>query len=126
MKTNSIHEKCKAFAIEIVNLNKELKQAREHVLSNQILRSGTSIGANYFESQGAEGTADFIHKVSIAYKETLETDFWLQILLETQFIEELKYHKLNNQLQELRRILAATLISAKAKLRNSSSKLAKP
>jgi four helix bundle protein len=84
MKENIVKEKSFCFAVRIVNLSKYLvEQKREFVLSKQILRSGTAIGALIRESEHAESKADFIHKLSIALKEANETDYWIDLLHQT-------------------------------------------
>ncbi|NBU82544.1 MAG: four helix bundle protein, partial [Flavobacteriaceae bacterium] len=84
-KKNVIKEKSFAFAIEIVSLYKILAERKEFVLSKQLLRSGTSIGANVRESEHAQSKADFIHKLSIALKEANETEYWIDLLFETKY-----------------------------------------
>ena len=89
MSESIIREKAKEFAKNIVFLTKEIKiNKKESVLSNQLLRSGTSIGANIHEAQYAQGTADFISKLEIALKECFESEYWLELLFETSYIEE--------------------------------------
>ena len=84
MKDNVIKEKSKKFAVRIINLFKYLRdEKKEFVLSKQILRSGTSIGANVRESEHAQSNDDFIHKNNIALKEANETEYWLELLYET-------------------------------------------
>ena len=88
MKKNIVLDKSFAFAVRIVNLNKFLvAEKKEYVLSKQILRSGTAIGALIREAQQAESNADFVHKLSIALKEANETDYWLLLLSKTKYIE---------------------------------------
>ena len=89
MSESIIREKAKEFAKNIVFLTKEIKiNKKESVLSNQLLRSGTSIGANIHEAQYAQGTADFISKLEIALKECFESEYWLELLFKTSYIEE--------------------------------------
>jgi four helix bundle protein len=85
-KKNVIKEKSFEFAVEIVYLYKVLAEKREFVLSRQLLRSGTSIGANVREAEQAESKADFVHKLSISLKEANETEYWLDLLYETKFL----------------------------------------
>ncbi len=81
MKENLIRDKSFAFAIRIINLYKYLiKDRNEYILSKQILRSGTSVGANIEEAIGGQSRKDFISKISIAYKESRETNYWLKLL----------------------------------------------
>ena len=83
------------FSVEIINLVKHLKEQRESIMSNQIGRSGTSIGANIHEAQYAHGRADFIAKLQIALKEASETGYWLELLLRTNYINDTQYKYLN-------------------------------
>ncbi len=92
-----------------------MKQERkESALINQMLRSGTSIGANIHEAQYAQGTKDFISKLEIAQKECYETEYWLEILFETDCIKEERYKKLHNDCGAIRRMLIASLKIIKA------------
>lgn len=91
-KENIVKTKSFLFSIRIVNLYKFLsKEKREFVISKQLLRSGTSIEALIRESEHAESTADFIHKLSIALKEANETEYWLDLLKETEYLSEKEY-----------------------------------
>lgn len=90
-KKNIIKEKSFAFAIDIVNLYKVLTDRKEFVLSKQLLRSGTSIGANVRESEHAQSKADFIHKLSISLKEANETEYWLDLLYETKYLSDIEF-----------------------------------
>lgn len=113
-KENNIYDKSFRFAVDIVNLYKSLtSEHREFVLSKQILKSGTSVGANIREADNAESKADFIHKMSIAQKEADETIYWLDLLYTTKFISELAYKGLNEKAVELIRIIKAIIISSK-------------
>ena len=105
---NIIEEKSFAFAIRIVNLYKHLNETKkEFVLSKQLLRSGTSIGANIAEAQRAESTADFVAKMKIALKEANETQYWLQLLHNTNYITDKEFESLHNDLVEILKILTA-------------------
>ncbi len=94
MQDSKLRTQSVDFAVEIINLVKDLKSRRETVISNQIGRSGTSIGANIHEAQYAHGRADFIVKLQIALKEANETGYWLQLLFRTNYIDEQEYKKL--------------------------------
>jgi four helix bundle protein len=92
---NTIQILCKAFALRIIKLYTFLKEEKqEYVLSKQVLRSGTSIGANARESINAQSTMDFIHKLGIALKEANETQYWLELLYESEFINEKEYNSI--------------------------------
>ena len=102
MDDNAILEKSFAFAVRIVNLYKYLtNQKKEYVLSKQLLRCGTSVGANVTEAQRAQSKADFIAKMSIALKEAYEVDYWLRLLFATAYIEENAYKSLSEDSEEL-------------------------
>lgn len=106
MKDNIILEKSYAFAIKIVKLYQFLSQEKkEFVLSKQILRSGTSIGANVEEAVGGISKKEFRAKMSIAYKESRETDYWLRLLKDTEIIEEKLFNSLYQENKELLKIL---------------------
>lgn len=114
MNENTVKTKSFKFAIRIVHLYKYLcDEKKEFVLSKQILRSGTSIGANVRESQNAESKADFIHKLGIAQKETDETLYWLELLVATDYIEEKLFQSLNYDAEEILKILRSIIISSK-------------
>ena len=90
-----LRNKSKEFAKQIVYMCRDIKaNARESVLTNQLLRSGTSIGANIHEAQYAQGKKDFISKLEIAQKECFETEYWLELLFETGYISETVYKPL--------------------------------
>ena len=110
-----LRDKAKDFAKEIVFACRDMKKERkESVLINQILRSATSIGANIYEAQYAQGTKDFISKLEIAQKECYETEYWLELLFETECISEEKYKKLHNDCGAIRRMLISSLKTVKA------------
>jgi four helix bundle protein len=88
MKKNVVKDKSFQFAIRIVNLSKFLIEKKEFVISKQILRSGTAVGALIRESEHAESKPDFIHKLSIALKEANESDYWIDLLFETDYLNE--------------------------------------
>ena len=113
-------DKSMAFAVRIVNLYKYLNETRkERVLSNQILRSGTSIGANIAESECAISPADFLSKIYIALKECSETIYWLELLNKTDYLSNSQYESLTADCEELKKILSATTKTLKTKLSKS-------
>ena len=101
------------FAVQIINLVKELKLKKESIISNQIGRSGTSVGANIREAQYAHGTADFIAKLQIALKESNETGYWLELLFKTGYIDETTYKSLDSQCTGIRVMLISSINTAK-------------
>ena len=97
-----LRDKCMDFAIDIVNLYKYLCETKkEYVLSKQLLRSGTSIGANLVEAQSGISKKDFIAKIYISLKETAETEYWLELLYKTDFLTIDEYQSVNDKCKEL-------------------------
>ena len=117
MKTeNIIQQKSFAFSIRIINAYKYLvKEKQEFVLSKQMLRSGTSIGANIEESIGGQSTKDFINKISIAYKEARETIYWIRLLSATEYLNKEMSERLLTDAEELCRIIGKIQITSKSK-----------
>ncbi len=110
MEKSIVYGKAYKFAIRIVNAFKYLTQnKKEYILSKQLLRSGTSIGANIAEANGAISNNDFSAKISIAYKECLETKYWLSLLHDTGYIEETVYHSIYKDADEIGKILFSIL-----------------
>ena len=101
------------FSVSIVNLVKRLKEKRESIISNQIGRSGTSIGANIREAQYAHSKADFISKLQIALKEANETGYWLELLYRTNYLADTEYHELETACASIRVMLIASINTAK-------------
>ena len=115
MAQSILRDKSKDFAKQIVVVCRDIKDTtKEAVLTNQLLRSGTSIGANVHEAQYAQGTKDFISKLEIAQKECFETEYWLELLFETGYIGENNYKLLQNQCGQIRRMLISSLTTIKA------------
>jgi four helix bundle protein len=115
MKENVIKDKTFAFALRIVKLYQFLIDSKkEYVLSKQVLRSGTSIGANVRESEHGQSKADFIHKISIALKEANETDYWLELLYQSGYLDEKMYPSIKQDCQEILKILTAIVKTSKA------------
>ncbi len=101
------------FAVSIINLVKYLREKRESIISNQIGRSGTSIGSNIREAQYAHGKADFIAKLQIALKEANETGYWLELLYKTNYIPESEYKSLDSACTSIRVMLISSINTAK-------------
>ena len=113
-KDNVVQEKSFAFAIRIVNLYKLLStEKKEFVLSKQLLRSGTSIGANIEEAIGGQSDKDFLSKLSIAYKEARESMYWLKLLQATDFLSEEQTKSLLDEAEEICKILGKIQITLK-------------
>ena len=114
MKENIIQQKSFAFAIRIIKAYSYLaSEKKEYVLSKQLIRSGTSIGANVEEAIGGQSKKDFIAKISIAYKEARETKYWLRLLEATNILDEREAKELLNDTEELCKILSSILVSSK-------------
>ena len=114
MKYNILYDKTLNFAVRIVNLHKHLvKTQNEYDLPRQILRSGTSIGANAMESRSAQSTADFVSKLHIALKEADETSYWLSLFLKIEYITKDQYDSLDSDLQEIIKILVSIIKKTK-------------
>ena len=107
---NPLADKSYQLALQIVNVYKELTNSKkEFILSKQLLRSGTSIGANVTEANGAISNADFSAKISIAYKESLETKYWLSLLKDSDYLSLIEFDKLHSNTDELSKILFSIL-----------------
>ena len=116
MSESILREKAKDFAKNIVLTTRQIKSSKnETVLTNQLLRSGTSIGANIHEAQYAQGTADFISKFEIALKECFESEYWLELLFETGYLDETQYKKLNTDCGVIRKMLISSCRTLKEK-----------
>ena len=113
MKDDKLSTQSMDFAVSIIELVKSLKERRESIISNQIGRSGTSIGANIREAQYAHGKADFIAKLQIALKEANETGYWLELLFKTNYIDEITYKSLNNACTSIRVMLISSINTLK-------------
>ena len=114
MKENKLVELSKQFAVDIVNLCVEIKENKKgNVLINQLLRSGTSIGANIHEANYASSKADFINKFQIALKECYESDYWLGLFKETKMISDIRYTEMYEKCCKIRKLLIASITTAK-------------
>ena len=114
MEINIIAEKSFSFAIRIVKLYKLLSvEHNEYVISKQMLRCGTSIGANVSEAQNAQSRADFLSKMNIALKETTETKYWLRLLHATEYLPDVAFQSIFSDCVEIERILVSIVKSTK-------------
>jgi len=119
-ENNVIAEKSYAYALRIVKLYLYLKnEKQEYVLSKQVLRSGTSIGANVEEAIGGQSEKDFISKMSIAYKEARETHYWIRLLRDSDLLENEFSQSILNDTDELLKIIGSILKTMKSKIPNS-------
>ena len=114
MKENIILQKSLQFSARIYRLNKFLVEKREYSIADQLLRSGTSVGANVYESSTAESKKDFISKISISLKEAKETEYWLLLLKEVRLITDDEFKSINND--------CLVMIKLLAKIRSTSKK----
>ena len=119
MKENKLAELSMDFSVQIINLVKDLRARHESVISNQIGRSGTSIGANIFEANYAQGKKDFISKLEIALKEASETGYWLELLHRTGYIDDTSYKSLNDRCTAIRVILVSSCKTAKQNMESN-------
>lgn len=118
--------KSKKFAVRVVNLYKYLcDEKKEFVLSKQILRSGTNIGANIAESECAISEKDFLSKIYIALKECVETIYWLDLLFDTDYLSKEQYDSVKADCEEIRKMLSSTTKTLNSKLHSPNSKLPK-
>ena len=118
MRHDIFSDKSRAFGIRIVKLANMLKQQGEHIMSKQIIRSATSIGANIRESIRAQSSADFISKREIALKEAEETAYWLELLVETGYITDVQFNSLYDDVEELIKLLVSSVVTIKNKTKS--------
>jgi four helix bundle protein len=115
-RPNPVRDKSFAFALRVVKLAKYLQEEkREYVLSKQVLRSGTAVGALVREAEHAQSKADFINKMSIALKEANETDYWIDLLHQSDYITQESYDSIHPNIQELIKLLVSIVKSSKAR-----------
>lgn len=117
MKNYVIKNKSFDFALRIIKLFKYLKDKKEYVLSKQILRSGTSIGANIREALNAESKPDFIHRMAIAQKECDETLYWLELLFKSEFILKIEFDSVSHECIELLKIIKSIILTSKQRIK---------
>ena len=119
MSESKLRDLSMDFSVRIINLVKELKAKHESVISNQIGRSGTSIGANIYEANYAQGKKDFISKLEIALKEASETGYWLELLHRTGFIDDTFFNSLSDQCATIRVMLVSSCRTAKQNMESN-------
>ena len=115
MKENVVEDKSYKFAIRIVKLYKVLRSRNEAVISKQLLRSGTAIGALVSEAEHAQSKADFINKINVALKEANETKFWINLLSDTDYITKDEYKSIINDCHELIKLTASIIKTSKSR-----------
>jgi four helix bundle protein len=120
MGESIIKKKTFEFALETIKIFKLLQKQNEYVLSKRLLRSGTSIGAKVREALNAESTADFIHKFSIAQKECDETLYWLELLMESGFVDRTILQIASTEAAEILKIIKSIIITSKSKLQHKT------
>ncbi|MBO5401818.1 MAG: four helix bundle protein [Clostridia bacterium] len=120
MKKDILTEKSFAFAVKVLHLTEALREKKEYIVSAQIGKSGTSIGANIRESKFAQGKKDFVSKLEIASKEASETCYWLELLLAAGYISKPTFDDLYNDCNELLAILSASCCTAKENIKNNT------
>lgn len=120
MAESKLRELSMEFSVDIINLVKYLKSNHESVISNQIGRSGTSIGANIYEANYGQGRKDFISKLEIALKEASETGYWLELLYKTNYIDDARYKSLSEKCATIRVMLVASCRTAKQNATNDN------
>jgi four helix bundle protein len=118
MKENFLKTKSYSFALESISLYKQLIEKKEFILSKQLVRSATSVGANIREANNAQSPADFIHKLSISLKECGESQYWLELLLDSEYIIKPEFDSIYNKSQELHKMLSSSIITSKNKFNN--------
>lgn len=119
MKKNVIKEKSFDFAVLVVEMNKKLtSELKEYVLSKQFLRSGTAVGALVREAEHAESKADFIHKLAISLKEANETEYWIDLMYQTNIMNQEDYDVLSMKINELLKLLISIINSTKRNRKN--------
>jgi four helix bundle protein len=121
MKENVIKTKSFAFALRIIKLYQYLQtEKKEYILSKQLMRSGTSVGAMVRESDQAESKSDFIHKLAIAQKEASETEYWIELLNQSGYIDKTQYDSIFQDITEIRKLLTSIIKTSKTNRQNHS------
>lgn len=118
MQESILRTKSYQFALNSVRICKDLIEKREYILSKQLIRSSTSIGANIREANYAQSTKDFVHKLSISLKECDETLYWLELLYDSNYLDEVSFKSLHQQSSEIKRMLSSSILTSKKKLEN--------
>ena len=118
MRENILKSKSYCFALETIKICRELQENKEFILSKQLMRSATSVGANIREANNAQSKADFIHKLSISIKECDESQYWLELLKDSLYLKEEDFFQLHKEATEIHRILTKVILTTKQNLKN--------
>jgi four helix bundle protein len=122
LKNQPIQDRSLEFAVRIYKICQEIqKKKKEYSITNQIIRSSSSIGANSFEAINAQSKADFIHKLSISLKETSETQYWLKFMVKTDLINELQFQKNFQESIEIHKIISTIILRTKENINQKNS-----
>ena len=122
MTENILKKKSFDFAFRIVKMYKYLQDEKnEYVLSNQLLRSGTSVGAMVREAEFAESISDFVHKMSIAQKEINESLYWIELLYTSEYLTTQQFESINNDAVEIIKLITSSIITAKSKSKSKAN-----
>lgn len=117
MEKSNLKSKSYSFALDSIKLYKDLCSKNEYIMSKQLLRSATSVGANIREANNAQSMADFIHKLSISIKECNESQYWLELLKDSGYIDSKAYLPMYSQSQEIYKMLSSSIITCKSKFK---------
>jgi four helix bundle protein len=118
MKDNILKSKSYQFALETIKVCRKLQNEKEYVLSKQLLRSASSVGANVREANNAQSKADFIHKLSISIKECDESKFWLELLKDSFYIKEMDFNSLHAEATKINRLITRIILTTKKNLKS--------
>ncbi len=118
MKDNILKSKSYQFALQAIGICRKLQEQKEFILSKQLLRSATSVGANVREANNAHSKADFIYKLSISIKECDESKYWLELLKDASYIEQNVFENLHSEAIQIHRLLTKIILSTKKNMKN--------
>jgi len=116
-KRNEILVRSKEFAVRIIKLARFLEKQKDYALANQIIRSGTSIGANIHEAQCSESKKDFVHKMNIALKEARETEYWIDIIIDSEIVPQNRMSGIKTEIEELAKMLMSIVKTTRINLK---------
>lgn len=116
MKENFLKPKSYSFALDSISLYKQLTEKKEFILSKQLVRSATSVGANIREANNAQSPADFIHKLSISLKECDESQYWLELLLDSEYLNKMEFENMYSKTNEIHKMLSSSILTTKQRI----------